>query len=91
MRHTRTTANPDGSATTHVIVQCTLADIANATHLRIEDAAFAMHECGLLLRKKKVDGTDGEELIAISREMVESVARERGVKRMCMEVQHVLL
>ncbi|KAG6327203.1 hypothetical protein ID866_11886 [Astraeus odoratus] len=40
----------DGSATSHVVVQCTLGDIARATNLRVEDAAFALSECGLLER-----------------------------------------
>ncbi|KAL4069067.1 acyl-CoA N-acyltransferase [Scleroderma yunnanense] len=38
----------DGSATSHVVVHCTLVDIARATNLRVEDAAFALCECGLL-------------------------------------------
>jgi histone acetyltransferase MYST1 len=59
-----TTANPDGSATTHVKIECTLADIAEATNLRIEDAAFAMQEVGLLdrcgqIRKPGVDRESG--------------------------------
>lgn len=99
----QTTANPDGSATTHVVVQCTLQDISKATGLRVEDVAFALAECGLLRRriKKKVDkrAPDGtpevlmeeEEYIVVTREMVEAVAKERNVKRMCMELQHVLL
>jgi histone acetyltransferase HTATIP/histone acetyltransferase MYST1 len=44
------------------------------------------------------DGSGGEDagvvvesVVVVSREMVEQVAKERNVKRMCMEVQHVLL
>ena len=32
-----------------------------------------------------------EEMIVISREMVELVAKERNVKKMCMDLAHVLL
>ena len=101
LRSVETTANPDGSATTHVVVRCTLADIARATNLRVEDAAFALNECGLLVRRIRQDGSDvnpdnaearaAEESLAITREMVEAVARERDVKRMCMDLAHVLL
>ncbi len=98
-------ANPDGSATSHVVVRCTLADLARATGLRVEDAAFALNECGMLTRRKQIDLADtkdrekdtavgeaeAEECIVISREMVEAVARERGVKKMCMDLAHVLL
>ena len=97
----QTTANADGSATTHVVVRCTLADVARATNLRVEDAAFALNECGLLVRRIRQDGSDvnpdnaeataAEESLAITREMVEAVARERDVKRMCMDLAHVLL
>ncbi|KAJ8088860.1 hypothetical protein PM082_014106 [Marasmius tenuissimus] len=45
-----TTANPDGSASTHLQVQCTLTDISRATNLRAEDAAFALNEMGMLRR-----------------------------------------
>ncbi|KAI0034324.1 acyl-CoA N-acyltransferase, partial [Vararia minispora EC-137] len=47
-RTLETRANSDGSATTHAVVKCSLAEIARATNLRVEDAAFAMSECGLL-------------------------------------------
>ncbi|KAG6327396.1 hypothetical protein ID866_11693, partial [Astraeus odoratus] len=51
LRKVVTTLNEhDGSATSHVVVQCTLGDIARATNLRVEDAAFALSECGLLER-----------------------------------------
>ncbi|TFK86527.1 acyl-CoA N-acyltransferase [Polyporus arcularius HHB13444] len=90
MRSIETRANRDGSATTHIVVRCTLADIARATNLRIEDAAFALNECGLLGRHLKGDGSS-EDVLAITREMVEAVAKERDVKRMCMDLAHVLL
>lgn len=99
----QTTANADGSATTHVIVQCSLQDLSRATGLRVEDVAFALTECGLLRRRivKRVQPSSGnndvegerqeEEYIIVSREMVEAVAEERNVKKMCMELKHVLL
>ncbi|KAF8201047.1 acyl-CoA N-acyltransferase [Mycena galopus ATCC 62051] len=42
------TANANGSATLDVVLRCTLRDIARATNLRVEDAAFALNEIGLL-------------------------------------------
>ncbi|TFK57704.1 acyl-CoA N-acyltransferase [Heliocybe sulcata] len=87
LRTVETRLNPDGSATSHATVRCTLAGIAEATNMRIEDAAFALNECGLLLRRTQ----DAEQIVMISREMVEVVARERGVKKMMMDLNHVLL
>ncbi|KZV77544.1 acyl-CoA N-acyltransferase [Peniophora sp. CONT] len=87
-RTLETRANPDGSATTHASVRCSLENIARATNLRIEDAAFAMSECGLLRTRTTVGG---QETVVITRELVETLARDRGLKRMCMEIQHVLL
>ncbi|EIN13298.1 acyl-CoA N-acyltransferase [Punctularia strigosozonata HHB-11173 SS5] len=98
-----TRGNPDGSATTHVVVHCTLEDLSRATYIRVEDAAFALNECGLLLRKKHVEGNtrNGEEavdgepaeqmIVVVSREMIDEVARQWGLKRMCMETPHILL
>ncbi|KAI0962849.1 hypothetical protein AcW1_000102 [Taiwanofungus camphoratus] len=92
LRTVETTSNLDGSATAHVVVRCTLVDIARATNLRVEDAAFALNECGLLMRRKRADGAGpADEMVVVSREMVEAVARERGVKKMCMDLAHVLL
>jgi hypothetical protein len=79
---------PDGSAAVHTVVRCALADLARATNLRVEDAAFALNECGLLVRR---EGEGDAMTIAISREMVETVARERNVKRMCIDFTKVLL
>lgn len=81
----------DGSATTHVFVNCTLDDISKATALRPEDAAFALKESGLLQRKKKKDLEEVEDVICVSREMVEAVAKARGIKKNMMELAHVLL
>jgi histone acetyltransferase HTATIP/histone acetyltransferase MYST1 len=110
MRTIETIANPDGSATSQVVVRCTLEDVARATNLRIEDAAFALNECGLLIRRYKgnpngnstnngrnangrgeVVEMETEEVIMVSREMIETVAKERQVKRTCMDLVHVLL
>ena len=78
MRHLRTSANADGSATTHVFASCTLEDISRATSLRVEDIAFALHECGLLRRVRTLDGdgmddAEDKDVIVVSREMVEAV------------------
>ncbi|KZT68808.1 acyl-CoA N-acyltransferase [Daedalea quercina L-15889] len=91
LRTVETTPNLDGSATAHVVIRCTLADIARATNLRVEDAAFALNECGLLVRRQKPDGPGTEDTVAVSRKMVETVAKQRNVKRMCMNLAHVLL
>lgn len=95
LRTTHTTPSAiDGSATTHLSVKCTLLDIAKATNLRPEDVAYAMEECGFLLRRKNEgkneDGSD-REVILVSREMVEAVAKERGVKDTFISVNHVIL
>lgn len=90
LRRIETISNPDGSATSHVVVQCTLAEIARATNLRVEDAAFALNECGLLAHVQ-MDGDGTTEQIGVTREMVETVAKERRVKEMCMSLVHVLL
>ncbi|KAH9949487.1 acyl-CoA N-acyltransferase [Amylocystis lapponica] len=90
-RTVETTPNADGSATAHVVVRCTLADIARATNLRVDDAAFALNECGLLVHRQRTNGTGQEDLVMVSRAMVEAVAKERRVKRMCMDLAHVLL
>ena len=83
---------PDGSAAVHAVVRCTLADLARATNLRVEDAAFALNECGLLIRRDGEGKGEGDAMtIAISREMVEAVAKERNVKRMCIDFSKVLL
>lgn len=102
LRTIETEANADGSATSHVRVRCTLADVAQATGLRVEDAAFALNECGMLDRRRTLEDAEkksedddrddqDEEAIFISREMVEAIAKERNVKKMCMDLAHVLL
>ncbi|KAG9013238.1 hypothetical protein FRB90_006108 [Tulasnella sp. 427] len=97
IRTTHTETTPTGTTRQHLNIRCTLLDIARATGLRHEDVAFAMEECGLLTRRKK-DGDEGEgggeerEIIYVSAEMVEKVARERKVKHKCiLDPAHVLL
>lgn len=68
-------------------MDCTLADIARATNLRIEDAAFALNECGLLMRRKA--GVPEGDVIVITRSLVEQVAKERKVKIMYMDLSCV--
>ena len=58
----------------------------------MEDAAFALNECGLLIQRQESDSPGGtEDVVAVSREMVEAVAKQRNVKKMCMSLAHVLL
>jgi len=89
---------------THLSIKCNLGDIARATNLRVDDCAWAMREAGFLARPKHmpranrsahsdkkdgdVDGF-GDEIFFISREMVDQVAKEWGVKKMMMEVEYV--
>ncbi|KAF7369002.1 Acyl-CoA N-acyltransferase [Mycena venus] len=54
------TANANGSATVDVVLRCTLRDIARATNLRVEDAAFALNEIGLLALR--LSSEDAEEV-----------------------------
>ena len=91
MRWMHTSANPDGSATTHVFARCTLEDISNATGLRIDDIAFALNECGLLQHVRSIDSDETSEVIVISRELVEKVAQDFRVKKMNMEVQYICI
>ncbi|KAF9527076.1 acyl-CoA N-acyltransferase [Crepidotus variabilis] len=96
-----------GGATIHVKVGCTLADIARATNLRIDDAAFALNECGFLMRRiveaeaEEGDDTDDDEksqvdvgrvddMVVITRSLVEKVAKERNIKRMYLDLSCVV-
>ncbi|KZT42766.1 hypothetical protein SISSUDRAFT_845096 [Sistotremastrum suecicum HHB10207 ss-3] len=86
-----TTLNPNGSATTNVFIQCTLRDISQATNIRVEDIAFALNECGLLQRRRK-DNETLEEVIMLSREMIDKVAAERNIKsKRLIDVKCLLL
>lgn len=82
----------DGGAEVHVRVECTLEDIAKATNLRPDDAAFALNECGLLMhRMSHEDQEGGPDTIVITRESVEKVVKERNIKIMYMDMSCVLL
>ncbi|KAJ7621150.1 acyl-CoA N-acyltransferase [Roridomyces roridus] len=94
--------NENGSAIVDVVVRCTLRDIARATNLRVEDAAFALNEIGLLMvRFASEDATvleqadpslaeDAKKFVYISREMVERVAKERDVKEPSIRAEFFL-
>ncbi|KAF9466956.1 acyl-CoA N-acyltransferase [Collybia nuda] len=79
----------DGTAQTHITTRCTLGDIARATNLRVEDAAFALKECGLLT--KQLDDDEGATQVVLSRDLVEKVAEERNVKIPCLQLNSILL
>lgn len=79
----------DGAAEVHISVQCTLADIARATNLRIEDAAFAMNECGLLMRRF-IQG-DENQTIVITRELVEKAAKDLKTRNPWLRQDCILL
>ncbi|KAG6902009.1 hypothetical protein C0995_005657 [Termitomyces sp. Mi166 len=86
----------DGGATTHVMVSCKLSDIARATNLRVDDAAFALNEVGLLamrITSEEDGGEDGDKTgtVVLTRAMVEKVVKERNVKRPCMQMPFVRL
>ena len=92
-RHFETIPNDDGGADTNVKVECTLADIAEATNLRIDDAAFALNECGLLMRRLSScadEDEDQRQVVVITRRLVEKVAKERNVKRIYMDLNCVI-
>ena len=71
-----------------------LEDIARATNLRVDDAAFALNECGLLMRRlsslTKEDLEEHREVVVITRSVVERVAKERNVKRMYLDLNCVI-
>jgi len=78
----------DGGAETHVVIKCTLGDIAKGTNLRIDDCAFALNECGLLMRR--LSGISENEVVVVTREQVEQVGRERNVKIMFLEPPNII-
>lgn len=98
-RTMKTIPREDGGAETHVEVKCTLADIARATNLRIDDAAFALSECGLLTRRittgqkrtaeeaelgQEQSSVSENDTILITRAFVDQVMAQRNVKMMYM-------
>lgn len=89
----------------HLSIKCTLADIARATNLRVDDCRLALKESGLLLHntfatKKDVQagadstggsgGNVGDEVFFISKEGVEQVAEAWNVKRMMLDVKYIV-
>ena len=74
-----------------------LTDIAEAINIRPDDAAFALVESGLAQWRRPTDEVDdegGEKVLelVISRELVEQVAKEKGVKDTPMlDLKYVLL
>lgn len=70
-----------------------MEDIAKSTNLRIDDAAFALNECGLLMRRLSLSTEDEErvDVVVITRRLVEQVAKERNVKRMYLDLSSVIL
>lgn len=90
-RWMRTSANPDGSVTTHAFARCSLEDMSKATGMRMEDIAFALHQSGMLKHMEARNGTVGaKSVVLISRTMVEDVAKRFNIKRMVLETQYVL-
>ncbi|EJD55240.1 hypothetical protein AURDEDRAFT_179022 [Auricularia subglabra TFB-10046 SS5] len=94
MRTLHTQLNSDGSVTIHVSIHAQLTDIANAVKLPLQDVAFAMRECGFLDHRKvelAEDGETEEDVIVLSREMVEAAAEARNIKKMFLQPSSVLL
>lgn len=77
LRQLRMVLNPNGSVTTHLVIECTLEDISAATFLHVEDIAFALFACGLVKTMGKPREGEEPEMLVITREMVEKVAAER--------------
>jgi hypothetical protein len=93
----------DGSASIHIVIRCTLLQIAQASNLRVDDVAFTLHEVGLLDQTIVLDhesqqdspNTDvffsPEDTVEITREKIEDVSRKRNVKSPLMNPLCVLL
>ncbi|CAK5274212.1 unnamed protein product [Mycena citricolor] len=100
------TPKEDGSATMHVVLRCTLEDLAKATNLRIDDAAFALNEVGFLAMRLSYDDEDQlkqslkaeatsdseptDKFVYISKEIVDRIAAERKVKPPCLQIHSFL-
>jgi len=79
------TSNPDDIV--HVVpnfIKCTLAEISDSTHLRVDDIAIAMLAVGFI-SPTEIDDDEGrtQTVVLISRAMVEQVASERNLPTMC--------
>ncbi|KAJ7049442.1 acyl-CoA N-acyltransferase [Mycena amicta] len=99
----RWTLNDNGTATVNAEIQLTIMEIAKATHLRVDDVAFALNEIGVLsLRLASEDEADLRRLAAspasspnpntfvfISRATVDRVIKERNVKiKPCLDLTY---
>lgn len=73
MRTVQTRFNEDGSATTHLVVRCTLEGIAKATGIKLEDVSFALAEMGLL-RHRQGTASDKNSEVTFSRQMLEQAS-----------------
>jgi hypothetical protein len=91
MRKRQTTINPDGSATTHLSIQCTLDDISQVISFRPEDIAFALNECGLLQHRQDEMTGRSEAFVILSREMVEQAAKRWKPRKSIILPQHLKL
>ncbi|KAF7303742.1 Histone acetyltransferase [Mycena indigotica] len=102
----RWTANSNGTATVNAEIQLTIKEIAQATHLRVDDTAFALSEIGLLgLRLASEDEAELRRLatsppeysnanpntfVFISRATVDRLIRERRIKIPSLNLMHYL-
>lgn len=94
-----TSARSAKSATTafaapiDVEVRFTLADLAQAVNLRADDVAFTLEQVGLGSARIEDEDEPGEEVVVISRAMVDSVKARypRRVLPALLSVAHVLL
>lgn len=91
MRKLQTKFNEDGSATTHVSINCTLDDLAKATWIRPEDIAFALNECGLLRQRQGEQSGEEGGTVVVSREMVEKVTQRWKPRRSIILPEHLSL
>ncbi|KAH9977564.1 acyl-CoA N-acyltransferase [Russula vinacea] len=78
----KTVPAQDGSTAVHTVMHC-----MRVTNLRVKDPAFALNECGLLVRREG-EGEGNMMMIAISQQMVEAVARERNIKQIVGDTNH---
>jgi len=84
-------SRPEGGAQTNVYITCTLEDIARNCNLRLDDAAFALNECGLLYAKYSDDSQFEPGAFVITKEAVERIAKERNIIRNLVDLNCVLL
>lgn len=88
-----TRSSEDGELPVGNTIHCTLAEVAEAVNLRQEDASFAMHEVGMIVRtihKEEPDGRVTEKLL-LTRDLVEEICTIRDVKPPCLQLEFVHL